>query len=502
MAGSITNICAICAWRATCQKKFSLSGRSTYCPDFVRDVTIKEESETVEEKEEKKMDLNRLKGMISISDGVLKIHDVAGLKEIMDSLIYEAVFEPDDTKKRSYLLLIKEIAKAGGAIPSSIQGLYEEMGREYPNFTVPAINIRGLTYDVAKAVFRKAIEKDVGALIFEIARSEIGYTKQRPLEYATTVLAAAFKEGFTGPVFIQGDHFQIVRKNFLSDPEAEKGYVKGLIKEAIEAEFYNIDIDTSTLVDLERPTIKDQQRPNFERTAELAEYVRGLQPEGIDISIGGEIGEIGGKNSTPEELRAYLDGFKEIFKGRKGLSKLSVQTGTAHGGVVLPDGSLAKVKIDFDTLRILSDIARKEYRLSGCVQHGASTLPEEAFNMFPETGTSEVHLATGFQNIIYDSKHLPESFRKEVYEFIRTEYAKEWKEGQTEEQFIYSTRKKGFGPLKKMWWDLSRDVREPIMKELEDRFSLLFNRLRVEGTKELVNKTVKPVLVRKEISID
>lgn len=445
------------------------------------------------------MNLKRLEGIVTLSDGIIRIHDIAGLRKAMDDLIYEAVFETDDEKKRSYLTFIKEVAKATGAIPSSIQGLYEEMGRNYPNFTVPAINIRGLTYDVARAIFRKAIEKDVGAFIFEIARSEIGYTKQRPLEYAAVILAAAVREGFTGPVFIQGDHFQLVRKNYLSDPYAETGYVKGLIKEAIEAEFYNIDIDSSTLVDLERPTVKEQQRPNFEKTAELAEYVRSLQPEGIDISIGGEIGEIGGKNSTPDELRAYLDGFNETFKGKKGLSKLSVQTGTTHGGVVLPDGSLAKVKIDFDTLRILSELARKEYGLSGCVQHGASTLPEEAFNMFPETGTSEVHLATGFQNIIYDSKHLPEDFRKEVYDFIKSEYAKEWKEGQTEEQFIYSTRKKGFGPIKKRWWDLPVEVREPIMKELEERFGLLFNRLRVEGTTDIVRRTVRPVIVKKEI---
>lgn len=448
------------------------------------------------------MNLERLKGIVTITNGAIRIDDLADLRKAMDDLIYEAVFEKDDEKKKAYFILIKEIAKAAGAIPSSIQGLYEEMGRNYPNFTVPAINVRGLTYDVARAIFRKAIEMDVGAFIFEIARSEIGYTKQRPLEYTTTVLAAAVREGFSGPVFVQGDHFQLVRKNYLSDPDAETGYVKGLIKEAIEAEFYNIDIDSSTLVDLDKPTTKEQQRPNFEKTAELAEYVRSLQPEGIEISIGGEIGEIGGKNSTPDELRAYLDGFKETFKGRKGLSKLSVQTGTSHGGVVLPDGSLAKVKIDFDTLRILSDLARKEYGLSGCVQHGASTLPEEAFNMFPETGTSEVHLATGFQNIIYDSKHLPAEFRKEVYDFIKSEYAKEWKEGQTEEQFIYSTRKKGFGPIKKKWWDLPREVKEPIMKELEERFALLFNRLRVEKTTDIVRRTVRPVIVKKEISED
>lgn len=225
--------------------------------------------------------------------------------------------------------------------------------------------------------------------------------------------------------------------------------MKGLIKEAIEAEFYNIDIDTSTLVDLSKETIYEQQRPNFENTALLAEHVRNLEPEGVTISIGGEIGEIGGKNSTPEEARAYLDGFRDVYKGDKGLSKLSVQTGTKHGGVVLPDGSIAQVKIDFETLRILSELVRKEYGLSGCVQHGASTLPEEAFDKFPETGTSEIHLATGFQNIIYDSKYLPDEFRKMIYEFLKKQFASEWKEGQTEEQFIYSTRKKGFGPFKK-----------------------------------------------------
>ncbi|MCL5022290.1 MAG: class II fructose-bisphosphate aldolase [Nitrospirae bacterium] len=362
----------------------------------------------------------KLKRIVSTADGKLRINDPNALRNLMDGLVYDAVFAEDEATKKDLLVFLKELAKASGAIPASIQGLYEELGRNYAGFTVPAMNIRGLTYDTAKAVFRKAIEKNVGSFIFEIARSEIGYTKQRPLEYAAVVLAAAVREGFRGPVFIQGDHFQLVRKNYLSDPVPETNYVKGLIAEAIGAEFYNIDIDSSTLVDLEKPGVKEQQRPNFEKTAELACGIREIQPPGIDVSVGGEIGEIGGKNSSSEELRAYLDGFRETFKDRsKGLSKLSVQTGTSHGGVVLPDGTLAKVKIDFETLKSLSEIARKEYGLSGAVQHGASTLPEEAFDMFPKTGTSEVHLATGFQNIVYDSKHLPAGFREEIYAFIK-----------------------------------------------------------------------------------
>lgn len=120
--------------------------------------------------------------------------------------------------------------------------------------------------------------------------------------------------------------------------------------------------------------------------------------------------------------------------------------------------------------------------------------------MFPETGTSEVHLATGFQNIIYDNPALPAKFREEIYSYIKENFAKEWKEGQTEEQFIYSTRKKGFGELKKKWWDLPNDIKVPIMKELEAKFDLLFNKLKVGNTKDYVQKNMKVVAVEKKVA--
>ena len=443
-----------------------------------------------------------LRDVIEIKNGSVSVKDRQAVRDIMDSLINEAVFEADDEKRKARFILIKEVAKACGAIPASIQGLYEEMGRgKYSGFTVPAINIRGLTYDVAKVIFRKAMQMNVGAMIFEIARSEIGYTKQRPVEYSTVVLAAAGKEGFQGPVFIQGDHFQFVRKNYLSDADAETKYIKGLVAEAVDAEFYNIDIDASTLVDLSKGTIKEQQLPNYTVTVDMTSHIRSLEPKGITVSVGGEIGEIGGKNSTVEEMREFLGGFRETLnKNLTGLSKISVQSGTTHGGVVLPDGTLAKVKIDFETLRSLSEAARKEFGLSGAVQHGASTLPEEAFHTFPETGTSEVHLATGFQNIIYDNPSLPPAFKTEIYEYLNKECAKEKKEGQTEEQFIYSVRKKGFGPFKKKWWDLPSEAKAPIMAELESRFALLFDRLKVGNTKDAVGKSVKAICVQKELN--
>ena len=378
---------------------------------------------------------------------------------LIDDLIYTVVFSPDAAVKEAAGWLIRRGAAALGILSASIQSLYEAMGRkEAKGFTVPAINIRGVSYDVAQAVFRAAIKGKVGPVIFEIARSEIDYTKQRPFEYTCAITAAAVKAGWRGPVFLQGDHFQMNAKKFAADPEKETQAVKNLIWEAIEAGFYNIDIDTSTLVDLSKPSVKDQQRTNFSLAAELTTMIRDLEPEGITISVGGEIGEVGGKNSTVEELQVFMDGYLEELKKRgdaaRGISKISVQTGTTHGGVPLADGSVAKVKIDFDVLEKLSETSRTSYGLSGAVQHGASTLPDEAFDRFPATGTAEIHLATGFQNMIFDSLRFPADLRGKIYDHLRANMKDEWKEKDTEEQFIYKTRKKGFGPFKLELWHL------------------------------------------------
>lgn len=421
--------------------------------------------------------------------------------ELIDDLIYTAVFSADQATQEAACWLIRRAGAALGIISSSIQTLYEAMGREEAKgFTVPAINIRGITYDTAQAVFRAIKKGKVGPVIFEIARSEIDYTKQRPVEYTCAVIAAAIKTGYRGPVFLQGDHFQVSAKKFAADATKETQAVKNLIWEAIEAGFYNIDIDTSTLVDLSQPTVKEQQKTNYSLAAELTTMIRDLEPEGITISVGGEIGEVGGKNSTVEELEAYMDGYLEELKKHgeslKGISKISVQTGTTHGGVPLADGTVAKVKIDFDVLEKLSALSRSQYGLSGAVQHGASTLPDEAFDRFPAVATAEIHLATGFQNIIYDSAQFPKDLKGRIYEHLKTACRDEWKEKDTEEQFIYKTRKKGFGPFKQEMWNLPVDVREKIGAELEKQFAFLFEKLKMNNTQDLVKKYIKPVDVQ------
>ncbi len=381
---------------------------------------------------------------------------------------------------------------------ASIHELYLARGRgEVRPFTTPAMNIRVLSYDSARAVFRAAKRLDVGALICEIARSEIGYTEQRPAEYVAVMTAAALREGFTGPLFIQGDHVQVNAKKYAVDAETELQAIRTLIEEELHAGFYNIDVDTSTLVDLSQATLDAQQRVNYDRAAELTKFIRDREPEGVTVSVGAEIGEVGGKNSDVHELKAFMDGYVRALARLgpyAGISKISVQTGTSHGGVVLPDGSIAKVALDLDALKALSADARSQYGLGGAVQHGASTLPPDAFGNFPKCEAIEIHLATNFQNIVFDHPKLPADLRRELQEWVKAECKDEWKKGDTEEQFYYKSRKKAIGPFKQRMWDLPAEVRGAIAGDLEKNFAFLFEQLRVTGTRAITDRFVTPPL--------
>jgi fructose-bisphosphate aldolase, class II len=443
--------------------------------------------------------INRLFGAgVAVSDDKVRVVDAKSVASpAMDTLVRAAVFETGPEKEHARWL-IWEIAQSVGVMPSSIHDLYMARGRgETHGFTVPAINVRGMAYNTARSIFRTAIAKKAGAFILEIARSEIAYTDQRPAEYVAVILAAAVREGFRGPVFIQGDHFQVSAKKFASDAKTEVDAVKALAREAIAAGFYNIDIDTSTLVDISKPSLDEQQKLNCEVGVDILETVRELQPKGITISIGGEIGEVGTQNSTVGELRAYMDGLNRALpKGMIGLSKISVQSGTSHGGVVLPDGSIADVKLDLDTLERLSKVARDDYGLSGAVQHGASTLPDTAFHNFPKRETAEIHLATNFQNMLFD--HVPDSLRGEIYKWLDANAKDERKPTDSDEQFYYKTRKKALGPFKRELWDLPDASRAALDAAYDEKFGFLFDQLAIGDTAAMVARFVKTVAIHRD----
>jgi len=433
-------------------------------------------------------------GAVSLVPGGVTVRDPSKLRSpATDLLVRQSVFGTTEEQEAARWLLW-ELGQVTGARPASIQGLYAARGRgDVAGFTVPAINVRMMTYDAARAIFRAAKAGRVGAIILEIARSEIAYTDQRPAEYVAVLLGAALREGYVLPLFIQGDHCQVNHKKYQADADGEVGEVKKLIAEEIGAGFYNIDVDTSTLVDLDQPTLDAQQRLNFERAAEITAFIRGLEPEGVVVSVGAEIGEVGMKNSTVEELHAFMKGYNRTLAAMgsyEGISKISVQTGTSHGGVVLADGSIAEVKLDLQALAALSLAARETYGLAGAVQHGASTLPSSAFGNFPRIETAEIHLATNFQNIVFDHPRLPGEMRERFRAWVNENAAGERKGGDTDEQFYYKARKKAIGPFKREVWSLPDDVRGLIAADLERTFAFLFDQLNVNGTENDINRFV------------
>jgi len=433
-----------------------------------------------------------LDGIARIEDGALSMADEQRFRdEGVRAAVWSATFSEDSGVVEAARWIIWEASQLLGARSASIHDLYMARGRgEIHGFTVPAVNLRTQVFDMTIAMCHAAQPMDVGAMIFELARSEQEYTFQRPGEY---MLAGCIAAGWRGPVFVQGDHYQFNAAKYKADASATTDAIRKATRDAVGVGYGNIDIDSSTLVDLAEPNVGAQQRANYERAAEISAVIREVEPAGMSVSIGGEIGEVGKQNSTEEELRAYLDGYyRELERragpGVPGISKVSVQTGTSHGGVPLPDGGVAQVKLDFGTLERLGDVARS-YGLAGAVQHGASTLPDELFHRFPAVETAEIHLATGFQNALYEHPAFPPDLLKDIEAWCFANALDERKPDDDDIQFIYKTRKKVLGPYKRQLWELP--TKDEILSDQQKKLSFLFEQLKVSGSREHVARYVE-----------
>lgn len=455
-----------------------------------------------------------LKGAVEIiSEREIEIINEKKLRNgLIDSLVFESIFNPDKEIVNLCRRLIKNIAIKQGILLGSIYEFYKKKAKDNRKVTIPAINVRGMTYNTARAIFEAARQDKVNCLILEIAKSEIDYTDQRPAEYTISILAAAIKEGYKGPLFLQGDHFQINASKYKEDPAKERESIKGLIREAIEAGFYQIDLDMSTLVDWLQPDYDAQQKTNYKETALLTAYVRDLEREfrlnnlGIIINLGGEIGEIGkgiqGRNSITEDLRAFMQGYlkelsilsKERGYQLEGITKIAVQSGTQHGGIRDEKGNLIKgIKVSFNTLAELGKIAREEYGLAGVVQHGASTLNpccfvlftgqpspkgfeiseellnEENSKLLSENPVAEVHLATAYQDTILDHAVFPKELAERIKKWVLEKYPP--KDGEDREKAYISNRKNAWGYFKFELWNLPLQIQDGLRKTLVKQFS-------------------------------
>src|SRR5882724_6528168 len=108
------------------------------------------------------------RGAVTLGNGTVAVRDQAALRSAAtDQVAIRAVFGSADEREAARWLLW-ELGQATGARPASINDLYLARGRgECGGFTVPAINVRVMAYDSARAVFRAAKRIDGGAILLE-----------------------------------------------------------------------------------------------------------------------------------------------------------------------------------------------------------------------------------------------------------------------------------------------------------------------------------------------
>ena len=243
-----------------------------------------------------------------------------------------------------------------------------------------------------------------------------------------------------------------------------------------------------------RPS-EEQQRANYERTAELAALIRSLEPDGVTISVGGEIGEVGKSNSTEGELRAYLDGLREELgkqaPGAAGISKVSVQTGTSHGGVVLPDGTVGTAAVDFDVHRAAGRGLPE--RVRHC-RHGPARRFHAAGRAVPQVPRRRDGRDPSRDRLpepALRAPRVPARDAQQIGDWCFANALDERKDDQTDQQFVYTTRKKALGPFKRQLWDL--ESKDAILADQAKKIAFLYRELGVVDSRGMVDRYVTPV---------
>jgi len=454
--------------------------------------------------------IGRLKEAVDLSDiNSPRLLDANIFRAIIPNIAFQAANSKDNDLRAALQTLILKLAPQMGARSASVRALYKgkeqiqkNIGR---NFTLPSMNLRCSSFNQARTAFDTAKSQGVGALQFELAPTEAVYTGQTLKEFAAMVMAGAVAAGYTGPVFMKLDHMRVDVKKYADDPDKELKRVFGMLKDAIDAGIYAIDIDTSVL-EADPKIVTDpveQQRGNFTASAKLVEAARIYgRLNGVDLALGVEVGEVGEAFITEDHMRAFLGNLKKRL-ANKGAELgfdiempdvLAIPSGSQHGGVRDAAGNIMEnVNIAFDLLVTAKRVCA-EYGMAGPVQHGASTLPTKMFDMFPARDVTEIHLATALE-LLFRTEVLDKAVLDQMTdEFIASEAGQKVQAKQTA---------KGLPPLSRDAMMRHFDARKLIIEYkqafwtgdidkgnglLADLIATWFNLLGVNDTADAVRK--------------
>ncbi len=415
-----------------------------------------------------------LRGCLEVrSDGV-RIIDAQRLREErIDALVYNAMFQPSERVRYFLAWLIRQAAAGNAIYPASLKGLYAMAARgQTPKFTVPAVSLRAMTYAGGRSAFQAAWETGTGALVFNLDGA--AKPAQSPLDYATCLLAAAIREGYEGPLFLEADflHAQPVTDEAAHGDELER--LKELAEEALNEGFFNLEFDTTRLENLTLPDPTEQEQACYLDCAALASFVRQTEPGGVGSAIGIRFNCHGDLEHRVQRLRAFMTGFETEFTSRAGhvpgISKFNLNIrGEEDLGMA----------VDF------AEVALREYWLPTSVGQEGAALPDDLIEAVVDLPFVEVHLGSRLEERIFDHPAFPAQLRQAMQRWIEA-CASARQAGQSDEDLRLAMRPLAYEQFKRELWDLPGQTQEAIMADLKADLVEIIRRLRVEDSIHLV----------------
>lgn len=417
--------------------------------------------------------LQSLTGCIAVSDHEVTVQHGERLKrELIDALLENALFNPELAVRSLAHQLIKAIANDLGIFPTSLQALYEARRRtEYLGKTVPRLAAHGLTYDMARAAFRTMKRSSTAICLFELPVETLPIAESHLQDFCSSVLAAAIKEGFYGPLFLQLGDIRYQADAFINNPQQYHQQLHQLLQLGMANGFLNFAVDTTAL-----------PHEGFAEMASFSNTLNEWQQGDRLLAHGAALGDLPSGEAALNSLCANLDTYFEHLKkeGNKAhpLCKLGVKI----------KGDLANSRVAVEKLR---DLIVSKYAFAGLTIDHLLHLSERNLRDLATWQALEVNVSELLYDRLFDSHHFPKEIIVEMRHFLTDACRHEWHVSESEEEFVHRLRHRTFAPFKKMFWEIPAATREKIGLELERTFASLFQWLGVTETVTLVRDKVR-----------
>lgn len=420
--------------------------------------------------------------VFSLEPGAFAVKDEEALRSVLvDRLVQTVVFGDGQTREAARWL-IWEAAWQLGIQSASTDPLYRAWDQGTGgHLVVPSISVPVLAFDSAWAIFSSAKRSQVRAVIFDLPLDEMAWTGQSFAELATAVTAAAIKAGHVGPYYLQCSRCEVDVQERGSDPTRDLVKLQRQIREAVVAGYRSIGLAAMVTGEEGPPPHDRGVHETFGRCAELAAYVRELEPDGVTVAIGLEVDRPSAGAASPAELRSCAEDFSRAFvrstgAQERGLAAIGLSRQTYGAGAPRPNGSTAGAAADHRALRGCAEVAQS----LGLATIVRATAPEDVGREVAQIEGAvvlETHLTDTIQNVILQGEALPGALQREMQRrlMVAKAGARVRNGGET----------RGWGGLKEQLWWLPDQTRAEIRAEIEARLGQVFRELGASGSGEM-----------------